>query len=313
MNNPSLLDTPNPIASATVVGGGIDIERYKAQTVPRGHPNFVMGRSDLAEVSACPHRWVSGYDDEETEATEHGNLVDALLLSPETVERRFAICPDTYEDAKTGESKPWTFAAKVCKEWREAHAGATIVKADKFREAVAACDSLHADPDVNDLLDGAQTQVMVTGVYKDKETELSIPVKGLIDVVPAIGSPRFSKSLADLKTTADAGRRAWARAVYSRSYHWQAALYLDLWTKATGEDRVEFLHLVQENFAPWEHAKRIVSEEFVAIGRMQYSRALAKYARCLKDGFWPGYDPEDSKIQGWSLIQPEPWMAEFSG
>ena len=310
--NTFIPEIPNPIESARVVGSDILNDDYRRQAVPRGHREYVMGRSDLCELIQCPHRWVRGFEDDATKATEWGTLIDTILLQSDQADKLMAVCPETYPDGKTGEAKPWTFAANYCKDWKRANEGKLIVKGDTSREAQVAVEIIRNNPAAGPMIANSAKQVMVAGTYIDRDTGISVPLKGLIDIVPNKDHPTFGKSLADLKTAADASPKAWRRAITSRGYHAQAALYLDLYTKATGEDRCDFRHVVQENFAPYEVANYIVSQEFVSMGRELYTRALRLYCECLRDWNWPGYATGGLVLDGWSVVEPEPWQVSAS-
>ena len=72
--------------------------------------------------------------------------------------------------------------------------------------------------------------------------------------------------------------RAWRSKVFKFNYDAQAALYLDVWEVATGEDRQDFKHIVQESYAPYQTQLRLISAEFLEIGRMKYQKALRSTA-----------------------------------
>lgn len=311
MSAPAILpDLPNPLRNGVVNGDNIELEEYRHQLVERGHPDFVMGRSDLMDFAACPHKWRCGYESDDTEATEWGTFFECLVMWGAATEDRFAICPETYPDTKTGEPKPWTFAAKFCKEWREAQGNKQIVKAETWTQAQNAVKFFYGNRNLAALVGCSKKQVMVEARYTDKETGLIIPIHGLIDFVPDKGNEEFGCGLADLKTTRSAVPFTWGRDVFTRGYHVQAALYLDLWNAATREGRTDFRHAVSESGPPWETACRVLSQDFVTLGRMQYIEALKRYAACLKTDTWPGYDTEAAGTcwQGWLVTEPEPWM-----
>lgn len=299
----------NPIVEAQVIADGVSSETYLAQNdgLKRGQPEFIMGGSDLAEFAHCPHRWVGGYKDEGTKATEWGTVVDCLLMDGN--QERFAICPETYLNDK-GEEKPWNFNAAVCKEWRTAQEaeGKQVVKPDVFQSAFLAAETIMKDPQLMEVFKSSRKQVMVKGIYLDRETGLRIPVHCLIDLVPPLPRPY----LADFKTCQSAHPGPWAKHVYKFGYHIQAARHLDLWNAATGELRVEFRHEIQESYEPFEIGKRMLSEEFITLGRETYIRNLKRYAQCLATGEWPGYDVATNSseivIDGHLLVQPEAWM-----
>lgn len=328
------VETTNPFTNAKIIGENVSSADYR-KNAKRGDPAYVMSRSDLMEFAWCPSRWRAGYDDDGSKATEWGSLMDGLLLDAEHFDERFAVTPKFYPaDGKKGEEpsmKLWTFQANYCKEWRNDRKDKEIVKWDDYEEARKAMAVLREDSDIVAILAGSQRQVMVTANYFDEATKLTIPVKGLLDIVPAIKG-EFGSMAVDFKTCASAGLRPWAKAVYERGYHVQAALYLDLWNAATGENRSCFGHILQENYAPWQVGKRYLSSDgvgghgesmagemidfavdrtgaFISLGRSKYQSALEKYAQCLKSNVWPGYERYHGSIMpGWENVEPELWM-----
>lgn len=309
-NLDDILMAPNPISDAKDIGEGISSDEYLAQAegVKRGNPNYVMSGSDLMEFANCPRRWLNGYKDEETKSTEWGSLLDGFLMDRGALGDRYIILPATYVNDK-GETKPWNWNANVCKDWRKEYnptGSREEVKHEVFFSAKGAADLILADPQLYELFKSSRKQVMLTGVYEDKETGIRVPVKALLDLVPP------SDFLADLKSCNSAHPRAWKKHVFNYNYHVQAARHLDLWNAASGEQRNEFRHILQESIHPFEVAKRFLSQEFIALGRQRYIGALKRYAKCLQTGEFPGYDqPESSAdlvIDGWLMTAPEAWM-----
>lgn len=312
-----LLSPVNPFRTAKIIGDQIPVADYLRQSAQRGHPDYIMSRGELMEFLHCPSRWLKGVPTDETKSSEWGTLIDALVLDPAGFEKNFAVTPETYPDSKTGEPKPWTWAANHCKQWRAdaEKDGKTVVKFSDFKAAEQAASILLADTDLADMIRTGRKQVMVIGEYLDPDTALTIPVKCLIDLVPSLKSQisnfklSTDDSLCDLKTCCSAHTRAWPRAVFDHDYHTQAALHTDLFNKATGENRQKFRHILQENEKPFECARRELSSEFMSLGRSKYVRALKLYARCLKENFWPTYDDAAKRrIAGWAITEPEDWM-----
>jgi hypothetical protein len=302
----------NPITNGKIVGT-VERDAYLGSQHPRGHLEFAMSRGELMEFNRCPHRWLMGYQSDETKAQEWGSLIDCLVLTPERFDSEFAITPDEYPGTPKRKSdpvemKPWNKNADYCKEWAAEREGLAIIKPDLHAEATAAVKTLLADEQIAVLVECSRKQVMVVGQYIDQETGLTVPLKGLIDLEPDKES-RFKDSLADLKTCNSASPFPWTRAVFEHGYHVQAALYLDLHNAATGEERTTFLHVLQESYAPWEVGKRLLSQEFIELGRLTYVSALRRYCACLAANSWPGYDTEGKMIiNGWNLTEPEAWM-----
>ena len=298
-------DLPVAFRHAKVTGKYVNPELHHVQEVQRGHRDFVMSRGELVRFNECPAKWIQNAEaDEESSFMAWGDLIDCLLLVPEQFQDRFAVCPETYPDKKTGDPKPWNFNADFCKSWRAEQDGKTVIKSDTYSEAQNALDKLRRNDEVTAVLAGAKTQVAVHGEYVDAATELMIPIRGLIDIVP---TGEFTNALVDLKTTRSAESDTWARKVDADGLDAQAAFYLDLWAAATGEPRSEFRHIIQESKPPYHVELRLVSEEFIEVGRLKYRSALKKYCQCLKSNEWPGY-PSRQRFGLWSLTEPSPYM-----
>ncbi len=310
-----LLTAPNPFRSAKIVAANVSYETYTRQAdgVKRGHPEYIMSRGELMAFLECPHKWMAGSPSKETRSTLWGQLIDCLALTPETFSDRFDVEPETYQN-EDGEVKPWNNNAKACRTW-QAQAkmrGTAVIKPEMLADARTAANALANDDRIAAAMKDAQRQVMVIGEYADKDTGIVVPVRILIDAVP-MGGGQFADCLNDLKTARDASHREYNRAIFENDYHVQAALYLDVWN-AVGpipqKPRSYFLHLIQENTAPWETARRYISPEFIALGRQKYLRALNRYCACLKENQWPGFDDESTHrtLNGWTAAEPSLWM-----
>lgn len=305
----SIMLGPNPISDAKVIGDGISKDQYLEQPkgAKRGSPDYVLSGSDLMSFAECPHRWVNGYQEEGTAATEWGSLVDSFLMDRGSISERYIILPATYTNDK-GEQKSWNWNANVCKAWRAENNACGLkeeVKNEVFFSAKGAAELILSDPQLAELFANSRKQVMLTGVYVDKETGIRVPVKSLLDLVPP------ADFLADFKTSNNAHPKAWARSVFQFNYHVQSSRHLDLWNAASGETRNDFRHIIQESFQPFEIGKRILSSEFIALGRSTYTKALKRYAKCLASGLWPNYEEEDGirmVIDGYSVTEPDAWM-----
>lgn len=306
------METSNPLSNGKIIGANANAAEYIQNPFPRGDRRFVMSRSALCEFNICPARWLAGVKDDGTTSTEWGSLMDCLVLEPEKFTTRYIVAPANYpceptkKDPRT--EKPWSRNATYCKDWEESQAPRIVLKASEEESAFFAKKRLIDNDGIYNLLATSQTQVLVEADYVDGATGFNVPIKCLIDLVPNKASG-FSKSLVDFKTSRSAQPREWSRMVFQHNYHIQAALYLDAYVAATGEDRIEFRHIVQENFSPYQSARRIVSQEYLELGRATYKAALERYCRCLESGHWPDYDDESREnLNGWQLTQPEAWM-----
>lgn len=308
----------NPFRNGTMMGANWDQRSYHEHNGVRGKPDFVITRSELMTFAACPQKWIRGVPSEETKQTEFGQLVDTIVLQPLKFFERWAVCPETYPDTKTGDPKPWTFQANFCKQWRDEaeKKGQAVVKADVNGEAHAAATRLTDDDVCAEFLSCCQRQVCVKAEYHDEETEIVVPVKILLDLVPFVKHPVYGKCLADLKTARSASERQWSNAVVEDGLHVQAAFYLDVYRAATGEDRNTFLHLIVENSPPYEPCRSFMTTEFLEFGRMEYLGALVRYCQCLKTGEWPSYNHAGNSwpsLPGWRKCDPPLWLAQRYG
>ncbi len=242
-----------------------------------------VSQSTLKAFSDCPRKWKLSEKKEPTPAMIYGSLVDALWLTGDT--SRFAFMPHDL-DGRTKEGKAW----------KSENAGREIVTADMRQRAQAACARLNETPDIKAARDACDVQVAVVAELE------GVLCKGLIDLCPRDG---VRSGLADLKTAASADPETWGRYVYNTRLHWQAAMYLDLWNRATGEDLQDFFHIVSEQEPPHEPCMMPLSRDFIALGRTEYRRALARFAECREKDEWPGYPSG-------AVVDVEPWMLRRS-
>ena len=297
------------LTQCKIIGDNVDYGTYSAQTVERGDKAYIMSRSELVEFFECPAKWILGpQPDDGTPSTNFGSLVDCLVTSVEKFDSLFAVAPATYPGAK-GEEKPWTRQANYCKEWEAERVaeGRTVIKADVKEQADLAVTAILADSDVSELLRVSRKQVHIAGIWKDKDTGLEVPIRGLLDLVPPKEHPVFGKTLADFKTCRNGSPAQWARVVDDQAYDVQASLFFDLYIGATNEDRTDFIHAVQENVAPFHVVKPMpsLSSEFLQWGRAKYQAALKLYAQCLKTGVWPSYPVAGLPFGPLQIIGPD--------
>lgn len=287
---------------------GANSDEYHAPTGERGTPEFVMSSSALREFANCPARWRAGYEAPDSKAKHNGSLLDCLLLTPKQLDDRYALRPDTYTN-DAGEVKKWNANSNVCKGWLAANEDKEIVTQAHLDECAEAIDRLRQDETIAAWLEACDPQVWLTANWKDEKTGLIVPCKALVDFRPRQGT-EFAKTLGDFKTTRNAAILPWQRWCFSAGYHVQAAFYADLYAAAhPEEDRCTWVFIIQENYKPWQPGKRMLSQDFLDIGRATYRQMLANYCMCLKTGNWPGYDSTDEALAGgWTLVAAEPFM-----
>lgn len=307
---------------------GADPSAYHLQGAgfARGNPLRTMSRSQLVEFSPCPRKWLRGIPRRETKAMDWGSLVDCLVTTPHLYESSYAIAPETYKttvmkcpvcggvsDSKkcakckvdrveTEVEKPFSNMSKTCQEWADEQEqdGKTVIKPAVASAAFLARSRLMEDGDIAAIIGVCKMQVQINVDWHDA-TGIIVPVKAFIDLLPDPAS-HCGDTIYDLKQTRDASPDKWQRQVFGDGLHYQAALYLDAVNAATGANYKRFGHVIQESEPPHEPIDRILSEEFLTIGRGAYRQDLMRYCWCLQTGKWPRYSNE--------LVEPSAYMVK---
>ena len=323
------------ITKAKVIGANVSYETYSRQdeNVSRGNPAFSMSRGELVNFAINPKRWLDGYkaEQEATKATEWGSLLDCLLTDGANFGKRYAVAPATYQakgmkcpscgsvtDSKScrkcGEErepitieKPWDGKATICKDWEEAQGAKQVIKAELKADADKAVAAIQANPVTRELFEVSAKQVMVIGFWKDEATGIEVPIRCLIDCLPPVDHEDFRKWIVDSKTARDGNPSKWDAVIAKEAYDWQAAIILDLYTAATSEERIDFIHVVQENVFPFHVVDPLpaMSVEFLDWGRAKYRAALRLYCQCLATKKWPSFAPAGLSFGLTQIISPD--------
>ncbi len=308
----------NPFIEAKIVADGVSNPAHHEQDAERGDPAFVMSQSSVKVFSACPLEWRLGYTKKTTEAMELGRAMDIVVHTPDKFDELVAVQPATQPASKAmkavksgkvkeGDPVPWNGATAYAKEWTEEREGKLIISAEDKDGLDVAFTRLMADEDAREIVKGSRKQVLLTAQYMDKATGLKIPFCGLLDLVPGAG--KFEGHIFDFKFVRALFNRAWTKAVMDQGMHIQAAIYLDLWNAATGENRELFGHIAQANYSPFVVGRKMLSLEMIDLGRGAYLSAMRRYCECLKTQQWPDYDTGGPSVMDrFSYVQKEPWM-----
>ena len=255
-------------------------KEYHADTCSPTNLEGPVSKSMLWKFSESAFKWRHSKPEKPSAAMELGSLVHALCFTPDSVADEFAV------------SEFDSFRTKAAQEWRDAQVGKTVITQETMNKAQDIADVVMNDQELFSLGE------------KDYEVALyasigATQVKGMVDI-----APRHGNVLADLKTTSSIGSLdALTRLVVNRGYHWQAALYLDLWNAVTGENRDQFRFLFVETDAPHETAWVSFFPRLIDLGREGYMNAIAKFQNCLANDVWP------RKIEGVQEISVPKWLS----
>ena len=172
--------------------------------------------------------------------------------------------------------------------------GMQVVTADEYIRAESAGYAFRKNPAIEHLPDYRTEVAVFAEVF-------GTSCKCMIDIVPT-----GLDCLIDLKTTKQSidSLDNLQRVIVNSGYHWQAALYCDLWHIASGEDRKEFMFVFMEVDRPFEMATVLLDEDFIKLGREGYMQALAKWNQCVQTKHFP------PAIDGIQTISPPKWATK---
>lgn len=239
---------------------------YHADKASPTNLGGAVSKSLLWDFNQSPFKWRWGRKQGSTPAMELGTLVHALCFTPSEVVKSYVVSP--YDSFRTNEAKAWREDMKA--------EGKSVITQEVMDQANDIADNIINTETLHHLGEKDFEVAVEADWYGTK-------VKGMIDIVPTYGN-----LLVDLKTTSSIGSLdAITRLIINRGYHWQAAMYLDLYNAATGQNRTEFHFLFVEVDSPYEWAWVNLSENLIAKGREEYMNALAKWNRCHRENYWP--------------------------
>lgn len=155
--------------------------------------------------------------------------------------------------------------------------GKTPLKPDEYLQVRQMAMQLSAHPTAVKTLTG---QHEVSAFAKTGDVWL----RGRLDTLSGTG-------IADYKTTVSAAPEAWAKTVWDRRYHMQAAHYTDLVHLLTGE-RLPFRFVVQEKEPPYLVAVYELDQQALDHGADLMTQAATIWRQCRRSGYWPGYDTD---------------------
>lgn len=148
-------------------------------------------------------------------------------------------------------------------------------------------------PEIVDLLCSETGIPELSGFFTDPETGL--PCKIRPDFLPGSGI------ITDYKSTVDASKEAFKRAIINFGYDIQSAFYPHGMEVLTGQPH-RFVFVAQEKTPPYEPMIYFAEEELVELGRLKFMRHLETIRQCKDSGIWPGY-----MASGIQTITPPAW------
>ena len=181
-------------------------------------------------------------------------------------------------------ANPYDGRTKDGKKFKDEHAGYTVISKDDYDGVMAARDALLRNPTIKALIE-REGMSEATGVWIDPDTGL------LCRCRPDHYVPSLAMAV-DIKTTTNAGAKAFAKTAANFGYDLQAEFYSEGWNRAGGGEVENFIFVVVERDPPYAHALYEIDEPGRAMGQVIMRKALARYAECKASGVWPGHPAE---------------------
>jgi hypothetical protein len=246
---------------------------YLADPVPGG--SLSSSGVKLLLPPSCPaifaYRRVAG--EEHKDAFDFGHAAHTEVLG--------AGRPTVVVDAETWQTK----AAKEAK--AAAHAkGYTPLLAKDAATVKAMAAQLRRHPIASALLDPEYGNPEQAVFAQDRTS--GVWLRGMYDWLPNPSGGRLI--ISDYKTTVDNGNpETFDRTMATRSYHAQAAWYLDLARTVGLDDDPAFVFIVQSKNPPYLVSVIEPDRDAIRIGRQENRSAIELFARCTETGVWPGF------------------------
>lgn len=243
------------------------------------HAADALSNSALSKMGISPfHYWsefrASGRPKREpTPAMMAGTLAHCAVLEHDQLSERYVIQPE-HLDMRTKDGKAWRAGLPQ---------SAEVIKPEQLATAKAQRAAVLAVPELASVLAAGHAE---TSVFWTDATE-GLRCKCRPDWVHMLANGRAI--LFDLKTTADASPREFARSVWTYGYHRQAAHYTAGFEAATGIEVAAFLFGAVSSAYPFVAVPYLLDDDAMQRGREEVRRLLRLYAACCETDTWPAY------------------------
>jgi|CZKL01.1.fsa_nt_gi hypothetical protein len=252
------------------------------------HPSISKSGLDLIRRSPY-HYFCEKLDDDpekkrkKTKAMDVGTAFHLLALEPEKFHDCIAIDPDNWPTKKE--------CGRTIDEQRQEfitdNPGKIILREGDMEHLREMARSIRDHAGARYLLQG---KGMVEASMFWHETVYGVDCRIRPDWM------RDDGLLIDIKTTENAAPEAFDRHFWNFRYHVQGAFYLDGYEVAQNKPSPGFIYIVVEKKPPYAVSLRVITPEYVEIGRRAYLEDIQTYAKCLQDNDWPGYGLEVREI-----------------
>lgn len=284
----------------------IELQQLPAHGLVYGLPNEIyqradaVSRSQLTAFRQSPFHYHARYaqpvpeaflDDGEESTSDSkfaGTLCHCATLEPESFDKRYVVGP-----------KVKSRAAKAWKDFVDANSDRIVITPKQYAVAHAQAASLRRIEAVAEILEGGRCEV--SAFWTDPITGIRCRCRP--DCVNRdFGRPDAPMAMIlDVKSTADASKRAVQQTIARFGYHHQAEWYSRGYEAATGVPVAGFVFAFVEQEYPFGASVFELKPEAWEIAQQENREALDALARCRREGRWPGYssDVENVGLPRW--------------
>lgn len=228
-------------------------------------------------------RWAETHiDEDKTPALKMGELVHCKLFLPDKYLQRYCFV-DIKRKTNAGKEQ----IAELELEYGAGNV-LTPVHDQQVSQVVDGCWRNKAVRSILESLEGTET----TAIWQDSTTKMDC--KARYD-----GWNKQINAIVDLKTTIDASKFGFSRAINNYDYALSAVHYiqgaqaLDIF-----DDEIKFIFIAVEKEAPFCSAVYLLDDQALMAGKLLHESLMNKYAECVLKDEWAGYS---DKIESISL------------
>jgi hypothetical protein len=239
------------------------------------HASEGLSRSSLWTFKQLPYKFwyekLSGQYEPpaDKEAFILGDLVHAMTLEPDTFNDLYMVMPNIDKRTKSGK----VLYAQVMDEACDRQ----LVKPETMGLAKEMSSSLMCNATVCDLLRDAKMEKSI--YWKHEATGLICKAR------PDVWQGGI---VSDLKTTQDAGFRAFQLSAYKYGYFLQAAMIYEA-LKSIGEPFHNFVNICVEKTKPYAIGLYMLDDEALQFGIDMFHALMERIALCFDKNVWPDY------------------------
>jgi len=260
------------------------------------HAHPAISKSHLDMVAKSPlHYWARFVDPdrvipEPTAAMAIGTAVHTRVLEPDSWDSSYCVAPEGINRRTKDGKAEW-------EAFTTASEGRTVLSKEDDDLVRLMSLAVRQHPAAAALL-AMPGMAESTWMTHDESTGLQLKCRP--DWLTNDG-----KYIVDLKTTADASPREFARSIAQWRYHVQAGFYMNVVDQATGVRPEQFLFICVEKKPPYVCAVYAADEQMIAMGAEVARRDLDTLAIAKAADAWPGYSDQVESISLPAWMRPK--------